>query len=130
MSDCLIGLGSNVDDRLGNIRNSLNSMTVFFRLCKVSSVWETEPVGYPHQGWFFNIVVRGAFDGDPEELLNLIMKIQDKAGNDKKHKNAPRKVDVDILTFDDFVHPVTGDTIDKLIENCSDESIVKHCGQL
>ena len=161
MADCIIGLGSNVDDRSGNIRNALNSMTLFCRLSQLSSVYETEPVGYPHQGWFINIVARGIFDGDPLELLRLIMKIQDSADNDKKHKNAPRKVDIDIIAFNDvvintqeltlphpgmtnrlfvllpmkeiypdFIHPVSGDTIDKLIENCTDKSIVKPRGRL
>lgn len=161
MADCLINLGSNVDDRLGNIRDVLNSMTVFFRISQLSNVHETEPVGYPHQGWFINIAARGSFDGDPLDLLRLIMEIQDSAANEKKFKNAPRKVDIDIIAFDDFVistkelalphpkmterlfvllpmreiypdyvHPVSGDTIDKLIEKCPDKSIVKSRGRL
>ena len=160
MADCLIGLGSNVDDRLENIRNVLNSMTVFFRISQLSGVYETEPVGYPHQGWFINIATRGTFDGDPLEFLRLIMEIQDSAANEKKFKNAPRKVDIDIIAFDDFVistkelvlphpgmaerlfvliplkeiypdfvHPVSGYTIDKLIEECPDKSIVKSLGR-
>ncbi len=161
MADCLISLGSNVDDRLENIRTVLNSMTVFFRMSQISSVHETEPVGYPHQGWFINIVARGSFDGDPLEFLRLIMEIQDSAANEKKFKNAPRKVDIDIIAFDDFiintkelilphpgmperlfvliplreiypdfVHPVSGYTIDKLIGECPDKSIVKSRGRL
>ena len=156
MADCIIGFGSNIDDRSGNIRNALNSMTIFFRLAKLSSIYETEPIGYDHQGWFHNAVARGIFDGDPLELINLILKIQDNAGNGKKHKNAPRKLDIDIITFDDivintqeltiphpgltermfvllplkeiypdFIHPVSKYSIDKLIENCTDKSIVK-----
>ena len=102
MPECLICFGSNVDDRLGNIQQAMSEMTVFFRFKKISSIYETQPVGYPHQGWFLNIVTQGEFNEDPLELLRLIMEIQNKYSLDKPFKNAPRIIDIDILTFDEI----------------------------
>ena len=103
MPECLISFGSNVDDRLGNIQQAMSEMTVFFRFKKISSLYETQPVGYPHQGWFLNLVAQGEFNEDPLELMRLILEIQGKYRGEKKFKNAPRSIDVDILTFENVI---------------------------
>lgn len=68
-------------------------------MTNISSFYETQPVGFPYQGWFYNIAIRGDFQGDPHELLNLLKEMEREFSNVKRFQYAPRILDVDILTF-------------------------------
>ena len=65
----------------------------------MSGFYETQPVDFTFQGWFYNIAVRGDFQGDPLELLKLLKGIEREFSNVKKFQYAPRVLDADILTF-------------------------------
>jgi len=103
MPDILISLGSNLDDRQGNIRSALNLITAFFRIDNLSSLYESEPLGYGQQGWFINAVVSGRFNEDPLELLKLCKDVESRMGRVSKIEKGPRIIDIDILAFDDLV---------------------------
>jgi len=103
MPDILISLGSNLDDRQGNIRSALNFMTAFFRIDNLSSLYESEPMGYGQQGWFINTVVSGGFSNDPLELLQLCKDVENRMGRVPNWKNGPRIIDIDILAFENLV---------------------------
>lgn len=103
MSKCLLSFGSNQGDRLANLKFALDYITSFVKIIDISSFYETEPVGYKHQGWFLNLVISCRFSNDPLDLLSLIKDLQADYNQLKKFQNAPRVIDVDILTFDDMV---------------------------
>ena len=103
MADVFISVGSNLNDRHGNIRWALDIMTSFFRLDDISSLYETEPWGWKHQGWFINAVITGGFREDPLELLKLLKDVESRMGRTVGIQNAPRPIDLDIIVFEKLI---------------------------
>jgi len=69
----------------------------------VSRVYESAPVGFRDQPDFYNIVVRFRTNLAPEELLARVKQIEAEMGRTASFRNAPRVIDIDILSCDDFV---------------------------
>ena len=99
MADVFLGLGSNKGDREGNIENALSQLKNYGSLRKVSSLYETEPVGYLRQQWFLNCVVKLKTGLTPSELMMAIKSIEKSLGKRIVRKNGPRTIDIDILLF-------------------------------
>lgn len=101
-----LALGSNKGDRLEFLRNALKGLERGgFRILKVSSVYETEPVGcYDDSAPYFNAVLEGRWLGDAESLLHLCQSLEQAAGRPLDH--APmvaRELDLDLLLFGDQI---------------------------
>ena len=47
---------------------------------RVSSVWETEPVGVRNQPWFLNVVAEGETELFPVQLLDRLQEIEIRMG--------------------------------------------------
>jgi len=98
--DIYIGLGSNLGDRLANIRKAIELMKKErIEITDESSIYETEPVGYIEQGWFLNSVVRGRTELSPERLWETLEKIEKSMGREREIKWGPRIIDLDILFY-------------------------------
>jgi 2-amino-4-hydroxy-6-hydroxymethyldihydropteridine diphosphokinase len=95
-----LGLGSNVGDRLANLRAAAAELPVIAR----SSVYETEPQGEVlDQPDFLNAAVAIEWDEGPEELLDLCKEVERKLGRDfGVVRHGPRVVDVDLLLLGDL----------------------------
>ncbi len=99
-----IGLGSNLGDRLANIRKAVELMKKEeIEILKESSIYETEPVGYKQQGWFLNSVVQGRTESSPEKLWETLEKIEKLMGREREIKWGPRIIDLDVLFYGDKV---------------------------
>jgi 2-amino-4-hydroxy-6-hydroxymethyldihydropteridine diphosphokinase len=98
-----LGLGSNLGDRKQNLAQALELMSKHLVIEKVSSIYETEPVGYKEQPLFLNAVCRISTELNPERLLRLAKKIEAKLGRTPGFLNAPRPIDIDILFYGDEV---------------------------
>jgi 2-amino-4-hydroxy-6-hydroxymethyldihydropteridine diphosphokinase len=62
--------GSNLGDRKGNLQHALEDLRAAGTIVRrISSVYETEPVGLPDQPWFLNIAVEVETSLAPQELL-------------------------------------------------------------
>ena len=72
-------------------------------LVAVSPVYETEPVGGPEQGPFFNIVVELATTRTPRQLLESCWELEQAAGRVRRERWGPRTLDVDVLLIGDLV---------------------------
>jgi len=94
----LLGLGSNMGDRRGRLRDAVASLGR--AVITVSDVYETEPVGGPDQEPFLNVVVRLDTDLEPTGLLDLCHQLEDAAGRTRDVRWGPRTLDVDILWID------------------------------
>lgn len=95
-----LALGSNVGDRRAILRSAVDSMP---DLVAVSPVYETEPVGGPEQGPFYNIVVELDTELDPHQLLDLCQRLENEAGRARIVRWGPRTLDVDVLLVGDLV---------------------------
>ena len=102
-----IALGSNLGDRLENLRTARNAIAGFAldRSMRVSRVYETEPVNCePGAGKFLNGVLEIEYDGDPSELLEKLIRLEESLGRDRNHaRNVSRKIDIDLLYADELV---------------------------
>ena len=104
MAIVYIGVGSNLGDRLENIRTAFELLErSFIHIIKTSSIIETDPVGGPAQGKFLNCVIKTETILSPEELLRTLHEIEQKLGRTREEVNGPRTIDLDILLYDDLV---------------------------
>ncbi|MDW7738584.1 MAG: 2-amino-4-hydroxy-6-hydroxymethyldihydropteridine diphosphokinase [Bacillota bacterium] len=97
-----IGLGSNLGDRLNNIRGALDKISkrsdVY--ISSVSSIYETIPVGGPKQGLFLNGCAMLITTLSPTILLKVLLQIEDKMGRVRKERWGPRIIDIDLLVYE------------------------------
>jgi len=106
-----LGLGSNLGELEENLRQALTRLSVKVNPEKVSSVYETEPVGYKAQPLFLNLVCRITTNLPPEELFHLAKDIETKMGRVPSFPNAPRIIDIDILFYEDKIMETQNFTI-------------------
>src|SRR5579859_250386 len=98
-----LSLGSNLGDRAANLRAAIRSLAgARFNVLKVSSSYETEPVGYLDQPWFLNCVVEGATTRQPLELIDSFRALEMVFHSKKPFPNGPRILDIDILLYGDL----------------------------
>jgi len=100
-----LSLGSNLGDRLGNLRRAVKRLKESdeIEVEEISPVYETEPVGSQDQGWFLNLVLRVQTSLEPLALLEQLLSVEDGMGRSREKKRGPRNIDLDILLFDDRV---------------------------
>ncbi len=103
MVTAYLGFGSNLGDRKQNLARALGLMSRQVVVEKLSSIYETEPVGYKDQPLFLNAVCRISAELSPERLLRLAKEIEAKLGRATSSPNAPRPIDIDILFYGDNV---------------------------
>ena len=95
-----LGLGSNVGDKLDNLRTSIVQMQDHaIELVRCSSVYKTPPWGIENQDFFLNAVCEVRFAEGPFELLRRLLMIEEKLGRVREQKWGPRILDLDILEF-------------------------------
>lgn len=98
-----LGLGANLGDRRSNLIQALQLICSFAVIRKISSNYETKPVGYLDQPDFLNLVCQVTTELDPSALLKAVKQIEKQLGRQASFRNAPRVIDVDILLYDDLV---------------------------
>ncbi len=98
-----LGLGSNMGNRQDNLDRALELLSQRLRIGKISSVYDTEPIGNINQPRFLNLVCQIYTRLAPTELLSLAKGIESKLGRAFSKSNAPRPIDIDILFHDDQV---------------------------
>jgi 2-amino-4-hydroxy-6-hydroxymethyldihydropteridine diphosphokinase len=100
MTVCLIALGSNIGNRLANLRKAAESLMLEVgKVTAKSGVYETPPWGNHEQPRFLNACVTLETDMKPRELLNAAHDIEREGGRKERERWGPREIDVDILTY-------------------------------
>ena len=96
-----LGLGTNLGDRLNNLRRALASLTTGprLRLLRCSQVYETEPWGIADQPLYLNCVAEVATELSPDELLGRCKEAEELLGRQPGPRWGPRIMDVDILLY-------------------------------
>ena len=92
-------LGSNMGDRGENLDKALEYLSQRLTVKKVSSIYETEPVGNVNQPLFLNLVCEISTRLELMGLLTLVKGIESKLGRIPGKGNAPRPIDIDILFY-------------------------------
>ncbi len=89
-----LGLGSNLGERLTYLRTAIDAIP---DLVRVSSLYETDPIGGPEQGAFLNCVVELDTDLTPRQLLELCHSLEAAAERTRIERWGPRTLDVDVI---------------------------------
>ena len=100
-----IGLGSNLGNRLGNLRGAIAAIREMpgLTITQMSSVYETEPVGHRDQPKFINAVIEVACELSPADLLTVLLRIEKHMGREPRGKWEPRVIDLDIIYYGDQI---------------------------
>ncbi|WYP26666.1 2-amino-4-hydroxy-6-hydroxymethyldihydropteridine diphosphokinase [Alkalihalobacillus sp. FSL W8-0930] len=102
MPNVYISLGSNMESRIGYLEKAISKLRLMkdSEVTAVSSIYETDPVGYVDQPSFLNLVVCLNTTLSPIELLAETQQIENQLGRKREIRWGPRTIDLDILLYD------------------------------
>jgi len=156
----VLGLGSNLGDREGYLRQAIKRLTRedVVQLVAASSIYQTPPLEVPApQDDYLNQVVVVSTLLTAQQLLRLCQEVEVELGRSGNHPaGGPRTIDIDLITYGSLVHnsrelviphpgytgrkfvlvplaevlpgfrdPATGHTIQGLLRDCQDTSIIQ-----
>jgi len=98
-----LALGSNLDNRLANLKQAVSALSPQMEVKAKSDVYETLPWGYEDQPKFLNQVIKAKTYLAPEPLVKHIKRLEITLGRKVSFQNGPRLIDIDILFYDDLV---------------------------
>ena len=107
MAVLALGLGTNLGNRLGNLRQAARAIEEDIGpILRASEVFETEPWGVTDQPHFLNACLCLDIDGesDPEALLASLKAIERRMGRKETIRWGARLIDIDILLIGDRVY--------------------------
>jgi 2-amino-4-hydroxy-6-hydroxymethyldihydropteridine diphosphokinase len=99
MPDAYIALGSNLDDPARQLRAAAAALSALGEIAAASSLYETEPVGFRDQPAFLNAVLLLRTDLPPQALMRALLRIEQAQGRQRRQKDGPRTLDLDILFY-------------------------------
>ena len=104
-AEVFVGFGSNLGDRCAVINQALAAVSrlPLSRLEKLSSLYETAPVGYLDQGAFLNGVLGLRTRLEADHLLVELLRIEAELGRVRKQRWGPRTIDLDIILYGDEI---------------------------
>ncbi len=111
MHTAYIALGTNLGNRLTNLKAALTAFTPQMTVLEKSHIYETLPWGYTDQPSFLNQAAKVETYLEPEPLLRHLKRLEVVLGREPTFQNGPRLIDLDLLFFDDFVVKTSGLTI-------------------
>ena len=103
-----LSLGSNLGDRRDNLEKAIARLAELGNVVAVSSLYETEPVGFTDQPWFLNCAVGLETELMPRQLLGRVLSIEQAMGRRRVRPKGPRNIDIDVLLFGNSVIDTRG----------------------
>jgi len=106
MPRAYVGLGSNMGDRERMLWSAVHMLTFNpeVEVVAVSSLRETDPVGFEDQPRFLNAVAAIDTELEPRALLDLLLAIERELGRTREGPRfGPRTIDLDLLLYGDEV---------------------------
>lgn len=102
-----VGLGANLGDRERTIQRAVERLAAEpeIEVLAVSSLRETDPVGYLDQPRFLNGAVALETRLGPRELLERLLRIERELGRDRGEgpRFGPRSIDLDLLLCEEVI---------------------------
>lgn len=103
MSIVYLALGSNLGNRLTNLRAAVEALRPEVLVLAESGIYETPPWGYTEQPAFLNMALKAETNLEPRALLKHLKDIEAGLGREKGFRYGPRKIDLDILFYEDLI---------------------------
>jgi 2-amino-4-hydroxy-6-hydroxymethyldihydropteridine diphosphokinase len=105
MAKAFVGIGSNIGEPERQIADALDLLRAedAIDVVAVSSLRETEPVGYRNQPNFLNGAAALETELSPRELLGRLLEIERRLGRERGTgpRFGPRTIDLDLLLYGD-----------------------------
>lgn len=114
MARAYIGLGANLADRAGALRAAVDELASEpgIDIVAVSTIRETEPVGFADQPPFLNAAAAVETELPPRALLERLLAIEQRLGRTRDGpRYGPRTIDLDLLLYGDRVLDEPGLTV-------------------
>lgn len=101
MSQSYLSLGSNMGNRFEMLRQAVSqlSKSPSIKVIRISSLYETDPVGFTEQEPFLNMVVQLETELDAFALLDVCQEIEENLNRKRIVRWGPRTIDLDILLY-------------------------------
>ena len=106
-TEIILGLGSNMGNRLENLNNALHLITKHLGVITArSKIYESKPVDYLAQDKFLNMVTLVKLENyiKARDLLALTQSIEQNLGRKKTIPKGPRNIDIDILYYENLYY--------------------------
>lgn len=107
MTRAYVGIGANLGDREETIRRAVELLDVTpgIEVAAVSTLTETDPVGYADQPRFLNGAAALDTALSPRALLDRLLAVEQELGRvrGKGPRYGPRAIDLDLLLYGDGV---------------------------
>jgi 2-amino-4-hydroxy-6-hydroxymethyldihydropteridine diphosphokinase len=97
-----LSLGTNLGNKVENLKNALHHISLFSAIKKVSSVYETEPWGYQSNNSFYNICIEIETLLEAHTLLENLLSIESHLGRSRSLHYTDRIIDIDILLYNNM----------------------------
>jgi 2-amino-4-hydroxy-6-hydroxymethyldihydropteridine diphosphokinase len=94
-----IGLGSNLGDRVANLREAVRRMAAYLQIERVSQLYVAAPLGYVRDDAFVNAVLQGTTTLKPLRLLAALKETEMDMGRPSGVQHGPQLIDLDILFY-------------------------------
>ncbi|CAK0743824.1 2-amino-4-hydroxy-6-hydroxymethyldihydropteridinediphosphokinase [uncultured Gammaproteobacteria bacterium] len=108
MVSVYLALGSNLGDRVANLRATISALAPQVRVQRLSPVYETSPMYVVDQPHFLNMAIAGETAVGPADLLTFVKIIEADLGREPGLRFGPRQIDIDILFYGDAVLALPG----------------------
>ena len=108
-TEVFIGLGSNLDDPIGQIQAAVIALGDVLENLTRAHLYRSKPLGPQDQPDFVNTAVRGFTLLSAEALLRVCQQIEAEQGRIRTQHWGPRTVDLDILYYG--AHEITTDVL-------------------
>ncbi|HVP38420.1 MAG TPA: 2-amino-4-hydroxy-6-hydroxymethyldihydropteridine diphosphokinase [Candidatus Saccharimonadales bacterium] len=105
MKRVFVGIGSNVGEREAYIRRAVELLALLpqTQLVRLSSLYDSDPVGVLDQPPFLNAVAMLETDLAPRQLLWNLNLVEHQLGRVRTQRWGPRTIDLDILFYSNLV---------------------------
>ncbi len=103
LSRAFIGVGSNIEPRLKFLEHAVRSLKDLGEVNRISSIYETAPVGDIPQPDYLNSVVEIKTPLGPLELARELKLLEKEIGRVERPRWHEREIDLDLLFYDDLI---------------------------
>jgi 2-amino-4-hydroxy-6-hydroxymethyldihydropteridine diphosphokinase len=100
-NEAYVALGSNIGNREEYLLKAIQEVQLhpFINLVDISSIYETEPIGYTDQTEFLNMVIKISTNLSAFDLLKVLQDIELHLDRKREVRWGPRTLDLDILLY-------------------------------
>ncbi|HEX9438136.1 MAG TPA: 2-amino-4-hydroxy-6-hydroxymethyldihydropteridine diphosphokinase [Roseiflexaceae bacterium] len=98
-STVYIGLGSNLGDRVAQLRDAVQRLSAIVKVEKASQLYVAAPLGYVRDDAFVNAVIQASTTLKPMDLLEMMQAIEVAMGRRAGVQYGPRPIDLDLLFY-------------------------------